>query len=203
MRQFRHLRMLKRAGLGVTSEPLESTALGGYAVDCPACPHPGINLPAGWENEPMDTAWVYGLNLTIDANFRLKNKDRQLDYDLPLGDGWGHWVPETPYRAHLQANVDEPEVDAFGIVACLAHTVTISPTFATRSCEQWTMPTNVALKGMFPPGSQELSALGMASFVGTAWGTCKKEKGTSSGDTLQQIIADVNFVDMRTQTLSF
>ncbi|KAG5221135.1 hypothetical protein IMY05_C4464000400 [Salix suchowensis] len=89
----------------------------------------------------------------------------------------GHWVPETPYRAHLQANVDEPEVYAFGIIVCSAHTVTISPNFATQSCEQWTMPTNITLKGMFPLGSQKLSAFSMALFSGMVWGTCKKEKG--------------------------
>ncbi|KAF7441031.1 hypothetical protein PC9H_001380 [Pleurotus ostreatus] len=109
VRQFRHLRMLKRAGLGMDMVPVSSTKPGSYAVECPACPHPGINLPDGWEREPESTRWLYGLNLTIDANFRLKNKDRSLEKDEPLGDGWGHWVSEDPYKAYLEANTDEPE----------------------------------------------------------------------------------------------
>lgn len=50
------------------------------------------------------------MTLTIDANFQLKNRDRHLDKDKPLGDGWGHWVPEEPYMAHVSTNADEPEV---------------------------------------------------------------------------------------------
>ncbi|KAF4568149.1 hypothetical protein EYR36_010158 [Pleurotus pulmonarius] len=102
---------LPRAGLGMTADPISSTPMGAYAVNCPACPHPGINLPNDWRNTPTDVGWVYGLNLTIDANFRLKNKDHQLDYDTPLGDGWGHWVPAAPYKAHLEANANEPELN--------------------------------------------------------------------------------------------
>ncbi|KAL4259308.1 CxC2-like cysteine cluster KDZ transposase-associated domain-containing protein [Pleurotus pulmonarius] len=109
MRQYRHLRMLKRAGLGMDTVLVSSTKPGSYAVECPACPHPGINLPDGWESEAEATRWLYGLNLTIDANFRLKNKDRSLEKDMPLGDGWGHWVSEGPYKDYLEANSDEPE----------------------------------------------------------------------------------------------
>jgi len=32
---------------GIDGTPLE---VGGLAVECPACPHPGRNLPTGWEN---------------------------------------------------------------------------------------------------------------------------------------------------------
>ncbi|KAF9494587.1 hypothetical protein BDN71DRAFT_1351291, partial [Pleurotus eryngii] len=76
MHQFHYLCMLKHAGLGVTLEPPESMALSEYIVDCPACPHPGINPSAGWENKPMNMAWVYRLNLMIDTNFCVKNKNR-------------------------------------------------------------------------------------------------------------------------------
>lgn len=61
----------------------------------------------------VSSSWCYGLNLTIDANFRLKNKDRQLDRDVSLGDGWGHWVKEDPYKAYLEVNTDEPEVHLY------------------------------------------------------------------------------------------
>lgn len=61
MRQFRHLRMLKRAGLGMTPEPVSSTPPGAYAVECPVCPHPGVNLPANWENAEESKRCVYTL----------------------------------------------------------------------------------------------------------------------------------------------
>lgn len=37
----------------------------------------------------------------MDANFRLKNKDRNIKNDPALGDGWGHWVPEQPYHEYI------------------------------------------------------------------------------------------------------
>lgn len=55
-------------------------------------------------------SWLYSLILTIDANFRLKNKARGIKNDPPLGDGWAHWVPEKPYHAHLDAHGKQEEV---------------------------------------------------------------------------------------------
>lgn len=51
MREWRHLKMLKRAGRG--NDPVRKVAEthpGELAVECPACPRPGINLPEDWEN---------------------------------------------------------------------------------------------------------------------------------------------------------
>lgn len=45
--------------------------------------------------------WIYALILAIDANFRLKNKDRNITNDVPLGDGWAHWVPEEPFMDYV------------------------------------------------------------------------------------------------------
>lgn len=44
--------MLKRAGRGHDPDGIDNTAAGELAVECPACPHPGKNLPVGWENAP-------------------------------------------------------------------------------------------------------------------------------------------------------
>ena len=54
--------------------------------------------------------WLYSLNLTIDANFRLKNKARGIEDDSPLGDGWGHWVPSEPYQEHIKQYGYQKEV---------------------------------------------------------------------------------------------
>jgi hypothetical protein len=53
---------------------------------------------------------LYALNLTCDADFRLKNKARGIKNDPPLGDGWGHWVPEEPYQAYIEMYGDQTEV---------------------------------------------------------------------------------------------
>lgn len=42
--------MLKRAGRGHSPEGADATAQGELAVECPACPHPGKNLPPDWES---------------------------------------------------------------------------------------------------------------------------------------------------------
>lgn len=44
--------MLKRAGRGHDSAGVDNTVAGELAVDCPACPHPGKNLPLNWEKAP-------------------------------------------------------------------------------------------------------------------------------------------------------
>jgi hypothetical protein len=41
--------MLKRAGRGQDPVGVAATTQGGLAVECPACPHPGCNLPDDWE----------------------------------------------------------------------------------------------------------------------------------------------------------
>lgn len=55
-------------------------------------------------------SWLYALNLTTDADFRLKNKARGIKNDPPLGNGWGHWVPEEPYHAYIAQYGDQIEV---------------------------------------------------------------------------------------------
>lgn len=52
MRMWRHLKMLKRAGRGHDPEGAKATRMGECAVECVACPHPGKNLPDGWESAP-------------------------------------------------------------------------------------------------------------------------------------------------------
>jgi hypothetical protein len=44
--------MLKRAGRAFDSRGVEGTLPGELAVECPACPRPGVNLPDGWEDVP-------------------------------------------------------------------------------------------------------------------------------------------------------
>ena len=53
--QWRHLKMLKRAGRGNDPVGVSATQPGECAVECPACPHPGKNVTAPHaENNRME-----------------------------------------------------------------------------------------------------------------------------------------------------
>ena len=54
MREWQHLKMLKRAGRGHTISGSKGTQPRELGVICPACPHPGINLPPNWKDAPDD-----------------------------------------------------------------------------------------------------------------------------------------------------
>lgn len=54
VREWRHLKMLKRTGRGHGPDGVEGTGEGECAVLCPACPQPGKNLPDDWQDAPND-----------------------------------------------------------------------------------------------------------------------------------------------------
>ena len=56
VRQWRHLKDLKRGAAGHTTTKIEKLGDGALAVECPACPHPDRNLPTGWGDEPRARA---------------------------------------------------------------------------------------------------------------------------------------------------
>ncbi|EIW79870.1 hypothetical protein CONPUDRAFT_57971, partial [Coniophora puteana RWD-64-598 SS2] len=101
MREWRHLKMLKRSGMGHQSLPLDDLPDGSCAIRCPACPQPGRNLPDGWE-KAKDNRWLYSLFVGVDANFRLKRKNvSNADSDPSLGCGLSYFVREKPYKDYL------------------------------------------------------------------------------------------------------
>lgn len=117
--------LLKRSGRGHEVEGVDGTGPGQCAVECPACPHPGRNMPSDLKDIPacdlyvlllssllslIFVRWKYRLILTIDANFRLKNKDRNTKDTPALGDGWAHFVPEAEYMEHVRKWGHEEEV---------------------------------------------------------------------------------------------
>ena len=53
--------------------------------------------------------FLYTLYIAVDGNFKLKGKERNLK-DIELMPGWGAYVPEAEYKAHIASYVDEPEV---------------------------------------------------------------------------------------------
>ncbi|KAF7966740.1 hypothetical protein HWV62_37241 [Athelia sp. TMB] len=111
IREWRHIKLLKRAGRAHKLEGPgpESAQQGDCAVICPACPHPGRNIPDDWAAD-KDKLWLYALFLAIDANFRLKRKDISSDTSDPsLNRGRTYFVEEVRYKAHLANYGDQEE----------------------------------------------------------------------------------------------
>ncbi|KAG1881536.1 hypothetical protein C8R48DRAFT_783640 [Suillus tomentosus] len=100
--EWRNCKALKRSGRGHDPNGIHFTNDGDLAVLCPACPHPGKNLPDDWETAPDQ--WKYGLFIAVDTNFRLKHRMVSSDEKDPgLSLGWGYFVDETDYKCHLSS----------------------------------------------------------------------------------------------------
>jgi uncharacterized C2H2 Zn-finger protein len=125
------LKQIKRGGGAHSPMGLVSVRDGEFALECPACPHPGRNLPANWQQAPSDKKysilchgfynwcsltpssyrWLYSLFLAVDANFRLKLKDRKIK-DPEIGSGWAYFVEDKQYIEHVSRNTNALEVSA-------------------------------------------------------------------------------------------
>ncbi|KAJ7017626.1 hypothetical protein C8F04DRAFT_1279060 [Mycena alexandri] len=124
VREWRYVKMMKRAGRG--NDPLgrAATAPGGCALLCPACPHPGENLPENWKDVPEDRKFLYGLFLALDANFRLKRKDVSSEEKDPgLGRGVAFYGEVKKYMAHLAKHWDKPQERSH----CVSHDAVDKP----------------------------------------------------------------------------
>ncbi|KAG6907526.1 hypothetical protein DXG01_008615 [Tephrocybe rancida] len=102
IREWRHLKLLKRFGRGHDPSGPSGTRVGECAVLCPACPIPRVNLPEGWENAPSHESWLYSLFVGIDANFRLKRLKTSTDERDPgLNRGYAYFVNDTEFKRYL------------------------------------------------------------------------------------------------------
>ncbi|KAF9470579.1 hypothetical protein BDN70DRAFT_777251, partial [Pholiota conissans] len=111
--QWRHLKMLKRGGRGHDEAGVAGTKDGELAVQCPSCPHPGINLPADWRDVPEDKKFLYRLLLCMDANFRLKNQlVSNYSQDPGLGTGWAYMVRTKPYEAYVLSKATDDDISS-------------------------------------------------------------------------------------------
>lgn len=125
--QWRHLKLLKWGGRGHDPSGVVGTKPGELAVVCPSCPHPGINLPVGWEDAPIEMRYVilksphfpflcpirflYMVFIAMDANFRLKNQlVSNYSQDPGLGIGWAYMLPREDYEGYVLSRVDDEDV---------------------------------------------------------------------------------------------
>ncbi|KAF6744519.1 hypothetical protein DFP72DRAFT_993376 [Ephemerocybe angulata] len=109
--EWRHLKLLKRTMRG--HDPVRTAAEtkeGECALLCPPCPHPKINMPEGWEDEPEETRYIHALNLALDACFRLKRKDVSSEKADPgLSKGFAYFVHTPKFVEYLDQHEDEVE----------------------------------------------------------------------------------------------
>ncbi|KAF7300224.1 CxC2 domain-containing protein [Mycena kentingensis (nom. inval.)] len=92
-RQYRHLLLLKRAGRGHDRFGVMGTGPGELALRCPACPRPGVNLPADWEKVSAEDRFLYMQHIAMDACFRLKRRlVSSWARDPGLGTGWAYML---------------------------------------------------------------------------------------------------------------
>ncbi|KAG1907608.1 uncharacterized protein F5891DRAFT_1124516 [Suillus fuscotomentosus] len=123
VRQFRHIKLMKQAGRGNVMGGIYETQPGALAVKCPACPHPGINLPEDWNKVDESMKFLYYLIIAMDANFRLKNRARSsTNADPGLHTGLAYFVPEKPYVEHILRNASQTDISTCSGFRTLAHT---------------------------------------------------------------------------------
>ncbi|KAF7349568.1 CxC2 domain-containing protein [Mycena sanguinolenta] len=104
-REFRHLMLLKRGGraLAYSTSGVDGTQQGELAIECPACPRPGVNLPEGWEDASLEDRFLYTL--------KIKDPD--------LGPGWAYMVDTGPYREYLRDITPQKEMNTCSGLAAL------------------------------------------------------------------------------------
>lgn len=68
VRQYRHVKMLARAGRGHDPAGVSATKPGEIAVKCRACPQPGVNLPEGWETDTDNACVLSFLRLQLQSH---------------------------------------------------------------------------------------------------------------------------------------
>ena len=103
------------------------TMQGSCAVQCPACPHLGKNLPANWVDKgnkrqlivsynffmtfmTLFHSFLYTLSLSMGVNFQLKLKERNIKDKKRLGRGLSYYVNETLYGEMVSKSMHVIEV---------------------------------------------------------------------------------------------
>jgi hypothetical protein len=55
-------------------------------------------------------SWQYSLIVTADASYKMKSKEKGIENDPPLGDGWSHFAPTGPYNDYFKQYGNQIEV---------------------------------------------------------------------------------------------
>ncbi|KAK7024290.1 hypothetical protein VNI00_016414 [Paramarasmius palmivorus] len=111
MRQWRYLKLLKRAGVSNTpSRSLLDIKRGGLAPRCLACPIPGVNLPDDWMLIEPAKSYIYRKFISVDACFRLKRRLISSEkLDPGLATGLAYFVPQDEYHRFQKSTGEQKE----------------------------------------------------------------------------------------------
>ncbi|KAJ7022886.1 hypothetical protein C8F04DRAFT_1272079 [Mycena alexandri] len=137
-REYAHLLMLMQAGRLVAYDPsgAAGTKPGECAVECPACPRPGVNMPPDWETYPAEERYKFTLCLAFDACFRLKRRLVSSELKDPdLGSGFAYMVESEPYREYLRTVTNQKEMNTCSGLAALDYANTNRTVWGTYSAE--------------------------------------------------------------------
>ena len=115
--------------MGVGHRPPAEIKPGELAIQCPAYPHPEVNLPDDWQNDPDQCAplspsadlsgethrrclrYKYRRSIVLDGNFSAQHRGmKHPEEDVRLADGEVFMVKSGPYKQHLQSAVEFKEV---------------------------------------------------------------------------------------------
>ncbi|KAJ7800539.1 hypothetical protein B0H14DRAFT_3092594 [Mycena olivaceomarginata] len=112
------------------------TREGELAVECIACPKPGVNLPEGWEKAPPEMQYLYTIFLAIDTCFRLKRKKvSSWSADPSIQDGWAYFVRHLEYSKFVKLLGEQKEMSTCTGLAALDHANTkYSQGYAATGC---------------------------------------------------------------------
>ncbi|KAJ7788512.1 hypothetical protein B0H14DRAFT_3504207 [Mycena olivaceomarginata] len=98
----------------------KATKSGELAVQCPACPRPGVNLPDDWEMATDEDKFLYIIFFALDACFRLKRLMVSSELKDPgLRTGWAYMLENTPFREYLLTVTDQKEMTTCSGLAAL------------------------------------------------------------------------------------
>ncbi|KAA1479149.1 hypothetical protein DENSPDRAFT_886475 [Dentipellis sp. KUC8613] len=121
VREWRHIKGMKRAGRGHEEGGIAATMSGELAVKCPACPHLGVNIPADGlsYNDPdrdvLMPVW------SLDTCYRLKNRLRTTRVpDLCLGSDTAFFVPPIDYSTYVLSHAMQEDISTCAGFAALA-----------------------------------------------------------------------------------
>ncbi|KAF8811081.1 hypothetical protein BYT27DRAFT_7221743 [Phlegmacium glaucopus] len=98
-------RELKWAGYGTDSKPVDEVKAGELAIFCPACPQPGINIPAEWLEDPA--RHVLLCFFVADGNFKADHvQQKKAAGDVWLSEGSGMIPRSQEYLSFLKSALE-------------------------------------------------------------------------------------------------
>ncbi|KAK0213555.1 hypothetical protein IW262DRAFT_1301039 [Armillaria fumosa] len=101
VREWSFIRLLKRAEISNNTSGWEVAKLASCAVECLACPRPGINIPV--KSDPdLPMAWEDTLFVSVDTNFKLERFEVSSEEKDPgLGQALSYFVDTKAFKDHL------------------------------------------------------------------------------------------------------